>query len=102
MLGEVWMQVRDFPDYEVSNYGRVSNLNTNKILRGSLDAFGYRRVALYRDRVPHFFLVHRLVAREFFDDYREGVAVKHKDNNIDNNTLANLRMSKTKVRKRYG
>ena len=58
----------DIPGYEgyyqVSNYGRVKNSKTGKILKPYLTR-GYLRVSLYNESGRKYKLVHRLVAEAF-------------------------------------
>lgn len=88
-LEEIWVEV-GIGAYEVSNFGRVVNANTSKDLTPSPDKNGYLRVALYYKGVRHEVYVHRLVARAFFLNYKNGVEVKHKNGNKNDNTVLNL------------
>ena len=42
---EIWAPVKDFPDYAISNYGRVLNLTHNREVRGRLSPYGGLRVS---------------------------------------------------------
>lgn len=52
--GETWKTIEDFPDYSVSNFGRVKRSITDKcnrklkILKQYFDKCGYLRVVLYK------------------------------------------------------
>jgi hypothetical protein len=67
-----------------------------------VDRYGYPRVALYRNRKPHTFTVHTLVAKAFLGPAR-GRQVNHKDGNKLNNRVRNLEWvsAKANVRHRF-
>ena len=90
MPDEVWAEVEDFPEYAVSNHGRVMNLKTNVILRPRNNSYGYVRVALRRDGSTYDMYVHRLVAKAFITGYYHNVQIRHVDDN-GNNHVNNLR-----------
>ena len=60
---EVWKPIKGF-DYSVSNHGNVMN-SRGRALKPWLINTGYLAIVLYRDKVKHRFLVHRLVADAF-------------------------------------
>lgn len=84
---EQWMIIPDNELYSVSNYGRVKNNETNRLLH--LDTCQkYTRVQL-KDK-KHYY-VHRLVYSVFNNDYDlDGFVVDHIDNDTQNNHLENL------------
>ena len=43
---ENWRTVSEFPNYQVSNIGRVMNIKTNRILKPCIDRNGYRHTNL--------------------------------------------------------
>lgn len=90
MTEEVWAAVDDFPDYAVSTHGRVINLRTNKTLKARPNFYGYTHVALRRDGRSFEVYVHHLVAKAFITGYREGVQIRHEEDNGDNH-VNNLR-----------
>ena len=77
-------------NYSVSNFGRVRNNKTNKIIKGSLRD-GYLRIIYRLDgsrtRVP----IHRLVSNAFIPNPDDKAEVDHIDNNRTNNNAYNLR-----------
>jgi len=87
---ETWVEVEEFPDYAVSNRGRVLNRRTNYILRPRDNSYGYSRVGLRRDGKTHDVYVHHLVAKAFITGYHEGVQIRHEHDNSDNH-VNNLR-----------
>lgn len=87
---EIWKDIIGYEGYyQVSNLGRIKNINTKKILTGDTNNIGYRRVTLYTPEKKRFF-IHRLVALHFCEGYQEDLVVNHKDGNKLNNCADNL------------
>ena len=87
---EIWKDIKQYETYyQISNYGRVKNVRTGKILIGDINNAGYKRVCLYQPIKKRFF-IHRLVALHFCDKYSEDLVVNHKDGNKLNNNAENL------------
>jgi hypothetical protein len=89
-IEEYWVAVDLLPNYMVSNYGRVINVNTQRELKACPNGQGYPQVKLYHKGTPHTVYVHRLVAMAFFVDYESGADVKHINNNLLDNGVLNL------------
>ena len=95
---EKWKSVFNFPDYSVSNIGRVrrdvvSKMKTSKpgrILKGSITPDGYMTVNLTCNGVKKRKRVHVLVAVAFCKDVWGAGSVCHKDGNPSNNIATNL------------
>jgi DNA-binding CsgD family transcriptional regulator len=93
---EEWRAVAEFPNYEVSNYGRVRRVNMKyrlpKILRQKIHKQGYKEIGLCDfQSVPsrkHTRLVHRLVAQAFIPGAKE--EVNHLNGNKADNRVENL------------
>lgn len=85
--GEQWKVFPLNNLYEVSSYGRVRNIKTNRLLK--IDGFQkYQRVSLNDKK--HYYL-HRMVYCTFNNDFNlEGFIIDHIDNNPKNNKLDNL------------
>ena len=84
---EHWVRVKGHPNYEISNFGRVRNRRTGRVLVPVLNRKGgYYRVKL--DGVRYY--VHRLVLLSFFNMDGEGLDVNHIDGDKLNNHLTNL------------
>jgi hypothetical protein len=93
IVEEVWAEIQGFPDYAVSNHGRVMSTRFGKILTPRVNSYGSYRVVLYRDRKPYDFYVHRLVAAAFIDGYKPELQVKPRDEDYGNSNVYNLRFS---------
>ena len=83
--------------YAVSDLGRVKSLDRevigrkykSRILKQNSNSYGYLCVNLSSNGVVRSTAVHRVVL-EGFTGYRDGLVVRHKDNNKQNNRLDNL------------
>ena len=85
---EVFVDIQGYEGYQVSNYGRVKNSKTGKILKPYLTR-GYLRVSLYNESGRRCKLVHRLVAEAFLPNPQHKPAVNHingckTDSNVSN------------------
>ena len=83
---EVW---KDIPQYEglyqVSNFGRVWSVRSQKVLKPRL-SHGYERVALYaRNGKIKDELIHRLVGLAFIPNPNHLPQINHIDQNKSNN-----------------
>ena len=90
---EIWRPVKDYEDkYEVSNLGRVRNINTGHIIKGDPTKDGYIRIKLYRNKKYESRMAHRMVADAFIPlpDYENEYEVDHKDDDVQNNVVENL------------
>lgn len=103
---EIWMPVKNFPGYEVSNLGRVrtwkkrngKSLRTEPVLKSSrLDANGYYKVDLIQDGNRKTMWVHRLVAEAFLGSIHDGMHVCHNNGIPSDNRLENLRIDTPKA-----
>jgi len=65
---EIWKTIEDFPDYEVSNLGRVKSFKKykeGKILKPQKNNGGYLYVNLWKDGKQYTKTIHRLVLEAF-------------------------------------
>jgi hypothetical protein len=102
---EEWRLVVGFPDYEVSDHGRVRSLDhlkwsgpvgytlqKGRVLKRSVDGRGYLNVNLRCEgRRAITRTVHSLVADAFIGPCPEGLICCHNDDNKTNPLLSNLR-----------
>ena len=94
---EMWKDITDFPNYEVSNLGNVRNKKNKKMLKlrpvpKGNDYICYD-VCLYNDTKKLGFhkKIHRLVAEAFIPNLENKPEIDHKDRNPSNNHVDNLR-----------
>lgn len=102
MKSEEWRIVTKYPNYKVSNLGRVKSLQRERIigdnkyiqkerlLKKPIDAKGYHYVRLYNERGFKNIKIHRLVAEAFLDNPNNYPCVNHIDSNRTNNVVTNL------------
>ena len=88
---EQWANIEGYPDYAISNYGRVMSLRYDTILKPRLGSYGHHRVVLYRDGQAKDHYVHHLVAAAFISGYSPEYQVRHYDRDNGNNYVYNLR-----------
>lgn len=82
-MEEIWKIIEDYPEYEISNLGRVRH--NGKILKPSLDRYGYFRIRIGKDKKT--FSIHRLVAITFIPNPDGLPVVNHKDCCKTNNSV---------------
>ena len=95
---EEWRRIADFPDYAVSNHGRVRRVTRSKrnhaprILKPWIGNHGYEAVHLVRDGVASPKLIHRLVCAAFHGPPPSPQhQAAHGDGTRRNNQATNLR-----------
>ena len=86
---EEYRSIINFPNYEVSSFGNVRNILTNKNMRLCLKC-GYNNICLTNSETRRCFKVHRLVALAFIENPENKSHVNHKDKNKINNCVYNL------------
>lgn len=93
-MDETWMDVYDFPRYQVSDQGKVRNKRTHKIKSAHYDNDGYLKVTLMNiingNKKTSRKTVHRLVAESFLGGPHPDLQVNHKNGVKDDNRVVNL------------
>lgn len=87
---EEWRKIEEFPNYSVSNIGRVRNDLTNTLLSGYLAKVGYYMISLLKHNKCIHRSIHRLVAMAFIPNPENKPTVNHIDGNKQNNCVENL------------
>jgi len=93
-MKEIWKTISDFPDYEISNLGRVKSYKYNqpRIMKPrALSNGGYLSVLLRNENGGSHKLVHRLVVQEFIG-LDNTLEIDHIDRNVTNNQVNNLQL----------
>ncbi len=88
---ERWADIPDFPNYQVSDHGRVWSKVRKKELAYKTDKGGYLRLGLYSNRKLFSRLVSRLVGEAFVPNPEGKPWIDHKDNIRTNNHYSNLK-----------
>lgn len=89
---EIFREIDGFPDYEVSNLGRVCSFKGKypKILKPRKNSCGYLYVILYTGGKGVRKTIHRLVAEAFVPNPENKPEVNHIDEDKKNNVAENL------------
>ena len=88
-MKEEWKKIDGF-DYEISNFGNLRRLNSNKLRKLQIDKDGYNVITIWKDGKSYFKRINRLVAEAFIPNPCNLPVVNHKDENKMNNFVENL------------
>ena len=99
---EKWKTVEDYPNYEISNFGRLRNKNTSYILKEIIDKSGYITFGVTVNGKSKFLKSHRLVALNFIPNPNNKLEVNHIDEDKSNNRVVNLEWCDRKYNVNYG
>ncbi len=91
---EEWKVISEFPNYKVSNTGKVMNIKRNRLLKSGVSGNQVEYVVLYSGNVQHTRSVAKLVAHAFLPGLTEYHKVVHIDGNSLNNRLSNLTVAR--------
>ncbi len=86
----MWVEVADYPNYVISNFGEIISRKTGKPLKPSPNSEGHLRVALSHEGKVRQFYIRRLVARAFHPHYRDGAVVKNVNGDLTDNKVTNV------------
>ena len=106
-MTEIWKTIKDYPNYQISNLGRVKSLNYNrtgreKIMKPRKDKDGYLKVDLYKEGKHKTIHIHRLVAQTFLPNPNNLLEINHIDENKTNNRVDNLEFCTHQYNMNYG
>ncbi len=98
--GEIWKNIEDYKYYDVSNFGRVKNNITKRILVGQKDKLsGYMLLSISsNDGKSCTKYIHRLMAEAFLLNPDNCKFIIHKDNDKSNNIVTNIEWISNKNR----
>ena len=101
---EKWLPVVGYPDYEVSDMGRIRSLARVKdhpcgvrrryqerVLKQQATRLGHMSIRIVNEDGPKTHLVHRLILGAFVGPCPDGMEACHWDDDPANNLLSNLR-----------
>jgi len=88
-LVETFVPVRDHPNYEISNHGRIMSVRRRQMLKPRWDTKGYG-IVKFHSGLPNKAL-HRVVAQHFIPNPDNLKYVDHIDGDKTNNRIDNLR-----------
>jgi DNA-binding transcriptional regulator YiaG len=92
-MDEIWITIKDFDKYQISNLGRIKSLYYNKVLKSGKDPHGYLHVSLYKNGIAHTKNIHIIVARTFIPNPLNLPEINHIDGNKENCAVSNLEHS---------
>ena len=104
-MKEIYKEIIYCKKYLISNYGKVKNKKTNKILKISKRKDNRAYIEIRGEKNKRLiFLISRLVAEHFLENKLNYKIVEHKDDNPLNNNYKNLiwsNQSKNSINKHY-
>lgn len=102
MNNEVWKQIEDYPNYFISNTGKIRNVKTGRELSQRLTRYGYLEVHLCKNGKQNYLKIHRLVAQAFIPNPDNLDTVDHLNSIKTDNRIENLRwLSRSENSKRF-
>ena len=92
ILKEIWKPIEDYPQFEVSNYGKIRRIATGKVLKLNINKQGYLAVCVSLGKKGTYksFKVHREVAKLFIPNPENKPQVNHIDGDKLNAHVTNL------------
>jgi len=93
---ESWKKIKNYENYSVSDYGRIRNDKTDRILKPSNNTHGYLFVGLWKNGVRKNHKIHRLVANAYIVNPENKRTINHIDGIKANNLVENLEWSTQK------
>jgi len=89
-MEEEFKNIINYENYSISNFGRLKNNKTNRILKTFLAGSGYEYCRIINEDGDKKSSIHNLVALMFIGERPNDYDIDHKDNNKLNNNVNNL------------
>lgn len=97
MENEEWKPIKDFSDYMVSNLGKIKNIKTSNIIKGSIkDSNNLVQIIDINGKRKDRFVKY-LVAQAFIENPNNYTGIEHIDSNKLNNNYLNLKWIKQRL-----
>lgn len=91
IVNEIWKDIKGYPQYQISNMGRIWSCRQNRYMKPYKNNKGYQMIKLIAvNGKRKAELVHRLVALNFIDNPEHKPEVNHINHIRDDNRLENL------------
>lgn len=101
---EIWKIIEDYPDYMVSNKGRVKSmarivnysngggehLLEDIIMKGRINNMGYWQISLFKNKKPKTKTIHRLMGIAFVPNPKNNPEINHINGIKHDNRIENL------------
>ena len=102
MVDEIWKQIPDFSNYEISSYGNLRNKSSRKHISQRSLRGGYIRIYIKNDDNKRISLtIHRIVAITFIPNLENKYTVNHINHNKLDNRVENLEWASTTEQNRH-
>lgn len=85
-----WTEIKNYPNYVITDDGKVKSKITNKILTGGLNEAGYVCFTLKNENGKRIERAHRLVAETFIKNPKDEKIVNHINGIKTDNRVENL------------
>ena len=89
MMEEEFKIIENYQNYKVSNFGKVCNVRTGRILTPKIGSSCFLNVNLFNNGFGKSFTVHSLVAKTFIKNKCDYPCIIHIDDNKLNNQPIN-------------
>ena len=92
MANERWKPIDGYPNYSISDHGRVRSIarGTPREMKTKEDRYGYPKVTIRSNGTSSTVNVHQLVARAFVNGHDETMQVNHINGDKHDNRASNL------------
>jgi hypothetical protein len=101
---EQWKEIKDYPDYQVSTFGRVRSKKSGKwkVLKSYKASCGYYQITLYNSEGGRKYLLHRLVGEAFIPNPDNLPEINQRDEDKSSGCVWNLEWCSREYNINYG